>query len=167
MEVTQQASAAPDEGRSRSPAEVGFALALVAVSAGVIAMASSYPLESAAYPVAIAGGMAVLGCWIALRELLRRRHGHPTQGGFAQHAPRLTIAVAALVAYFGAVSLIGFILPSLALCVLLPAAAGFRRWGLSAIVAVICVVSILAIFVYALGRPIPPDILSSFLGRLR
>lgn len=163
MEVTPEASA----GGTRSLAEIGFAIALVVVSAAVVATASTYPAESAAYPVIIGIGMAVLGCWIGLREILRRRQDNPLPGGFAEHAPRLAIGVAALVVYFAAVSLIGFILPSLALCVLLPAAAGFKRWGLSAIVAVVCVVSILMIFVYALGRPIPPDILSPFLGRLR
>lgn len=163
MEVTPEAPA----GRSRSLAEIGFAIVLVAVSIAVVATARTYPAESAAYPVAIGIGMAVLGCWIGLRELLRRQRGRPTPGRFAEHAPRLAIAVTALVAYFAAVSLIGFIVPSLALCVLLPAVAGFRRWGLSAIVAVVCVVSILVIFVYALERPIPPDILSPLLGRLR
>ena len=64
-------------------------------------------------------------------------------------------------------ALIGFILPSLALCVLLPAAVGFRRWGLAATVGVVCVVSILLIFVYALGRPIPEDLLSPLLAKLR
>jgi uncharacterized membrane protein len=163
MEVTPEASS----GGSRSFAEIGFAIVLVAVSIAVIATARTYPAESAAYPIAIGIGMAVLGCWIGLREILRRRRGNPLPGGFAEHAPRLAIGVAALVIYFAAVSLIGFILPSLALCILLPAAAGFRRWSLSAIVAVVCVATILAIFVYALGRPIPPDILSPFLGWLR
>lgn len=165
MEVTPEASS--QQGRSRSLAEIGFATILVATSVAVIAMASTYPAESAAYPVAIGIGMAVIGCWIALREILQRRRGNPMQGSFAEHAPRLAVGVAALVAYFAAVSLIGFILPSLALCVLLPAAVGFQRWRLSAIVAVVCVVSILAIFVYALERPIPADVLSPLLGRLR
>lgn len=165
MEVTPEASGAGSG--SRSLAEIGFAAVLVAVSAAVVATASVYPAESAAYPVAIGIGTAALGCWIGLREILRRQRGRPTRGSFAEHAPRLAIAVVALVAYFAAVSLIGFILPSLALCLLLPAAAGFRRWGLSAIVAVVSVAAILAIFVYALERPIPPDLLSPFLSRLR
>lgn len=167
MEVTEEAAPAARAGGSRSPVEIAFALALVAVSIGAIAIASSYPVESAAYPVAIAAGTAVLGLWIALRELLRRRHGAPTRGAFAHHAPRLVVAVAALVVYFAAVGLIGFILPSLALCILLPAAAGFRRWGLSALVGIVCVVAILLIFVYALGRPIPDDLLSPLLAKLR
>lgn len=167
MEVTEGTAPAVSAGRSRSLVEIAFALALVAVSIGVIATASRYPVESAAHPVAIAAGMAVLGLWIALRELLRRRHGVPTPGAFAHHAPRLAVAVAALVAYFAAVSLIGFILPSLALCILLPAAAGFRRWGLAATVGIVCVVAILLIFVYALGRPIPEDLLSPLLAKLR
>lgn len=166
MEMSEAAPAAAG-GRSRSPVEIVFALLLLAVSIAVIAVASNYPLESAAYPVTIAGGMAVLGCWIALREVVRRRRGHATAGAFAQHGPRLAIAIAMLVGYFGAVSLLGFVLPSLALCVLLPAAAGFRRWGLSAVVGVVCVVAILLIFVYALGRPIPADLLSPLLDRLR
>jgi hypothetical protein len=167
VEVTDDSASAGPEGRSRSPVEIVFALLLVAVSVGVIAMASSYPVESAAYPVAIASGMAVLGLWIAAREVLRRQRGNPTPGAFAEHGPRLAIGIAALVAYFAAVSLIGFILPSLALCVLLPAAVGFRRWGLAATVGVVCVVSILLIFVYALGRPIPEDLLSPLLAKLR
>ena len=160
MEVTEAAAPATPGGRSRSPVEIVFALVLVAVSLAVIAMASSYP-------VAIASGMAVLGLWIAAREALRRQRGTPTPGAFAEHGPRLAIGIAALVAYFAAVSLIGFILPSLALCVLLPAAAGFRRWGLAAVVGVVCVVSILLLFVYALGRPIPDDLLSPLLAKLR
>lgn len=167
MEVTDGSASAGPEGRSRSPVEIVFALVLVAVSVAVIATASSYPVESAAYPIAIASGMAVLGLWIALREILCRQRGNPTPGAFAEHGPRLTIGIAALVAYFTAVSLIGFILPSLALCVFLPAAVGFRRWGLAAVVGVVCVVSILLIFVYALGRPIPEDLLSPLLAKLR
>ena len=167
MEVTGEAAPAAAEGRSRSPAEIVFALALVAVSLAVIALASRYPAESAAYPMAIAAGMAVLGLWIALREILRRRRRSPTPGPFAHHLPRLAVAVAALFAYFAAVSLIGFILPSLVLCVLLPAASGFRRWGLSAMVGLVSVVAILLLFVYALGRPIPEDLLSPLLAMLR
>ncbi|CAN7349367.1 tripartite tricarboxylate transporter TctB family protein [Bosea sp. LjRoot90] len=167
MEVTEEAPPAVAEGRSRSPVEIVFALVLVAVSVAAIATASQYPVESAAYPVTIAAGMAVLGGWIAMRELLRRRRGNPTAGAFAQHGPRLAIGVAALVAYFAAVSVVGFILPSLALCVLLPAAVGFRRWRLAAVVGLVCVVSILLIFVYALGRPIPEDLLSPLLAKLR
>lgn len=165
MEVTPEAPL--PQGRSRSLAEIGFAALLVAVSVAVVATAATYPTESAAYPVVIGIGMAVLGCWLGLREVLRRQWGRPAPGSFAEHAPRLAIGVAALVAYFAAVSLVGFILPSLVLCVLLPAAVGFRRWGLSAVVAVVSVVSILAIFVYALERPIPQDVLSPLLGRLR
>jgi hypothetical protein len=167
VEVTGEAGPAAAEGRSRSPVEIVFALALVAVSLAVIAMASSYPVESAAHPVAIAAGMAVLGLWIAVREILRRQRGNPTLGAFAEHGPRLAIGIVALVAYFAAISLIGFILPSLALCIFLPAAVGFRRWGLAAVVGVVCVVSILLIFVYALGRPIPEDLLSPLLAKLR
>lgn len=167
MEVTEGAASAAAEGRSRSPVEIVFALALVAVSLAVIATASIYPFESAAFPVAIAAGMAVLGLWIAAREVLRRLQSKPTPGAFAEHGPRLAIGIAALVAYFAAIGLIGFILPSLALCVFLPAAVGFRRWGLAAVVGVVCVVSILLIFVYALGRPIPEDLLSPLLAKLR
>ena len=50
---------------------------------------------------------------------------------------------------------------------LLPAAAGFRRWGLSAVVGIVCVIAILLIFVHALGRPIPEDLLSPLLAKLR
>ncbi len=167
MEVTEKAAPATAEGSSRSPVEIVFALVLVAASIGVIAMAASYPVESAAYPIAIASGMAVLGLWIAAREILRRLQSKPTPGAFAEHGPRLAIGIAALVAYFAAVSLIGFVLPSLALCMLLPAAVGFRRWGLAAVVGLVCVVSILLIFVYALGRPIPEDLLSPLLAKLR
>jgi hypothetical protein len=167
VEVTEAAAPAAPEGRSRSPVEIVFALILVAVSLAVIATASRYPVESAAYPIAIASGMALLGLWIAVREILRRLRSSPTPGAFAEHGPRLAIGIAALVAYFAAVSLIGFILPSLALCILLPAAVGFRRWGLAAVVGVVCVVSILLIFVYALGRPIPEDLLSPLLAKLR
>lgn len=167
MEVTDGVAPAAPAGRSRSPVEIAFALALVAVCLAVIAIASRYPAESAAYPIAIAAGMAALGLWIAAREILRRRRGNPAPGAFALHGPRLAIAIAGLAAYFAAVSLIGFILPSLALCMLLPAAAGFRRWGLSAVVGIVSVVAILLIFVYALGRPIPEDLLSPLLAKLR
>ncbi len=163
MEVTPGAPA----GQSRSLVEIGFAAVLAAAAVAVVATASTYPAESATYPAIIGAGMMVLAGWIGLREILRRWRGRSLPGGFAEHAPRLAIGVAALIVYFAAVSLIGFILPSLALCVLLPAAVGFRRWRLLTIVAVICVLAILAIFVYALGRSIPPDILSPFLGRLR
>lgn len=167
MEVTPQAASDAARSGARSLAEIGFAALLVATAVAVIATAASYPSESAAYPITIGAGIAALGLWIGLRELVRRQRGNPTPGSFAEHGPRLAIGVATLVAYFVAVSLLGFILPSLALCVLLPAAVGFRRWGLSAAVAIISVVFILLVFVYALERPIPPDILSPFLGRLR
>ena len=150
---------------SRSLVEIAFACILIAGAIGVIATAWRYPGESATYPVVIGAALAGLGCWILLREVLRRRQGHATPGHFAEHGPRLAIGLAALVLYFLAVSQIGFILPSVALGVLLPASVGFRRWGLSLVVAVVSVVAILLIFVLALERPIPPDILSP-LGRL-
>lgn len=150
---------------SRSLAEIVFAILLIAGAAAVIFTASGYPGESATYPVVIGAALAGLGCWVLVREVLRRLQGHATPGSFAEHAPRLAIGLVALVLYVLAVSLVGFILPSVALGVLLPASVGFRRWGLSFVVAVISVVSILLIFVLALERPIPPDILSP-LGRL-
>lgn len=160
MEVSRASAPA-----SRSLAEITFAILLIAGAAAVIITASGYPGESATYPVVIGAALAGLGCWVLVREVLRRRQGHATPGSFAEHAPRLAIGLAALVLYVLAVSLVGFILPSVALGVLLPASVGFRRWGLSFGVAVISVVSILLIFVLALERPIPPDILSP-LGRL-
>ena len=167
MEVKAAAPAGPGAQApgSRSLAEIVFAGALAAGGVAVIATSWRYPGESATYPMVIGAGVAGLGGWILLRELLRRRRGKPTAGHFAEHAPRLAIGLAALVAYFVAVSWIGFILPSVALGVLLPAAVGFRRWGLSLTVAVVSVVLILLIFVLALERPIPTDILSP-LGRL-
>jgi len=173
VEVTSQAgeaegSAAGSGGAgSRSAAELVVAAMLVAASAGAVAMASAYPGESAAYPIAIAAGVGGLGIWIGLRELLARRREQATPGSFAEHGPRLLIGLVALVIYFAAVSLIGFILPSLVLGVALPAAVGFKRWRLSAVVAAISVVSILLIFVLALERPIPPDILSPLREWLR
>ena len=150
---------------SRSLAEVVFAATLIAGAIGVIVTASGYPGESATYPLVIGAALAGLGCWILLREILRRRQGHAMAGSFAEHGPRLAIGLATLVLYVFAVSRIGFILPSVALGVLLPASVGFRRWGLSFVVAAVSVVAILLIFVLALERPIPPDILSP-LGRL-
>jgi hypothetical protein len=149
---------------SRSHAEIAFAAVLIAGAIGTIVTASSYPGDSATYPVVIGVGMASLASWILLRELLRRRQSRATPGSFAEHGPRLAIGLAALVFYVFAVSQIGFILPSIALGILLPASVGFRRWGLSLGVAVVSVTAILLIFVLALERPIPPDILSP-LGR--
>lgn len=173
MEVTSHVTEPTASGTgaggsgSRSLAELGFAALLVAGAAGAVVMASAYPGESAAYPIAIAAGVGGLGIWIGLRELLARRRDHATPGSFAAHGPRLLIGLAALVIYFAAVSLVGFILPSLVLGVALPAAVGFRRWRLSAVVAAISVASILLIFVLALERPIPPDILSPIRDWLR
>lgn len=150
---------------SRSLAEIAFAGILVIAAIAVIITASAYPGESATYPVVIGAALAGLGSWILLREALRRRQGCAMAGSFADHGPRLAIGLAALVLYFLAVSQIGFILPSVTLGVLLPASVGFRRWRLSFVVAVVSVVAILLIFVLALERPIPPDILSP-LGRL-
>lgn len=152
---------------SRSLAEIVFAAILVAVALGVMAMASEYPGESATYPFVIGSGMAGLGCWIGLREILRRRRNDATPGGFAEHGPRLAIGLAAILIYVVAVSLVGFILPSVALGVLLPASVGFRRWGLSLAVAIVSVAAILLIFVLALERPIPPDILSPLVRLFR
>lgn len=155
--VTGDGASAPG---SRSLAEIVFALVLIALAASVVLTASDYPGESAIFPIVIGAGIGALASWIGLREILRRRRGRPTAGSFAEHAPRLAVGLAALVLYTIAVSQIGFILPSIALGVLLPAAAGFRRWGLSFVVAIVSVVSILLIFVLALERPIPPDLLS-------
>jgi hypothetical protein len=156
----QPPEAGPARAGSRSLAEIVFATTLVVVALAVIATASGYPRESATYPIVIGVGIAVLGLWIGLREILKRRRADALPGTFAENGPRLIIGLAALVIYFAAVSLIGFILPSLALGVLLPAAVGFRGWSLSATVAAISVLTILLIFVLALERPIPPDILS-------
>lgn len=170
MEVSSASAATQAEDSvsapgSRSLAEIVFAAILIAGAVAVVVAASSYPGESATYPIVIGAALAGLGCWILLREVLRRRQGHSTPGHFAEHGARLAIGLAALVLYVLAVSQIGFILPSVALGVLLPASVGFRRWGLSFVVAIVSVVAILLIFVLALERPIPPDILSP-LGRL-
>ena len=139
---------------------------LIAGASAVIVTAWRYPGESATYPMVIGAGVAGLGGWILLRELLRRRQGQATAGHFAEHGPRLAIGLAALVALFrspSARSASSCRASRLASC--FPPASASRRWGLSLTVAVISVVSILLIFVLALERPIPTDILSP-LGRL-
>lgn len=158
--TTTEAGGGAGAPGSRSHAEIGFAIILMAVAAAVIVTASAYPGESATYPVIIGAGLGLLGGWVGLREILRRRQGHAMAGSFAEHGPRLAIGLAALVLYMLAVSQIGFILPSVALGVVLPACVGFQRWRLSLTVAIISVVAILLIFVLGLERPIPPDILS-------
>lgn len=162
--ATTEAGGGAGAPGSRSQAEIGFAIILVAVAAAVVATAAAYPGESATYPVIIGAALGLLGGWVGLREILRRRQGQAMPGSFAEHGPRLAIGLAALVLYVFAVSQIGFILPSVALGVVLPACVGFQRWHLSLTVAIVSVVSILLIFVLGLERPIPPDILSP-LGR--
>jgi len=155
------------QATSRSAAEIGFAILLTFAAVGVATVAWSYPLESAVFPLTIAAALGLFGAWIGVRETLRRQQGRPTRGTFVAHGRRFAVGVAAIVLYIAVVSAVGFIVPSLIVGVALPAAVGFRRYALSLAVAATCVLMILVIFVFALERPLPPDILAPLWSLLR
>lgn len=146
--------------RTRSLAEIAFAAALFAAAGAVIWTARDYPAESAAYPQVLGVALALGALAIAAREIWCSRRGHATPGTFAIHGGRLLLGMAALFVYILGVATIGFVLPSLALGVLLPAVVGFRRHWVSILTVAVSLAAILLIFVVALERPIPPDILS-------
>jgi hypothetical protein len=158
---------AVSEGRSRGPAELAAAAALAAAALGYGWVAAGFPAESAAFPQALAGLLGLLAAAIFLRELGRRRRGAGTGGAFFIHPGRFAIGVGGLVAYVAAVGWIGFLLPSLALGALLPAAVGYRDLRVSAAAAAAAIAFIVAVFVVLLERPLPPDILDGLIGALR
>jgi hypothetical protein len=158
-------SAEPGTNGRRRVADVAFAAILVLVGLSAAFLAAGYPRESAVHPAAIGLGLAGLGGLIIVRSLLA---GGGWRGDhFAVDPTRLTLGLLMVGGYVAALTRFGFVLPSLLLAVLMPAAAGYRRPLLAGLAGMTAVAAIVTIFVVALSRPLPADPVLQLLGLQR
>lgn len=150
---------------SGKQSDIGFAAVLIAGSVWAYVEAGSYDGFSGTYPRVLAVMLAIVAALVIVRRLAQPA---------AADEPRLFIdtgrfllAAAVLVAYIASINLVGYLLPSLAVGVIVPLLLGYRNLRLSFAVTVGTLIFIVAVFYVALARPLPPDLFDAVLGVLR
>ncbi|MGE0279900.1 MAG: tripartite tricarboxylate transporter TctB family protein [Rhizobiaceae bacterium] len=146
-------------------ADIGFAAVLIAVAAWAVSEAGSYPGASGVYPQVLAILLAIGAALVILRRLKAAEiEGEPR---LFLHTGRFLLGLAMLVAYVVAIGLLGYLLPSLAVGLIVPWLLGYRNLKLTAAVTTGTLLFIVVVFHLILGRPMPPDVLDMLLGALR
>lgn len=150
---------------TRRQGDIAFAAILLATAVVSFIEASGYPGGSGVYPRVLALMLAV-GAALVILRCLRRQASEPEERFFV-HGGRFLLAIASLVIYVGAVDILGYLIPSLAVTVGLPLFLGYRNLKLSVPLAVGTVTLIVLVFFVALERPLPPDVFDPILEMLR
>jgi hypothetical protein len=150
---------------SGKQADIGFAAILIGASIWTYAEAGNYPGSSGIYPQVLSLLLAVLAALVIVRRLA-------TPAG--ENEPRLflnpgrfVLSAAILTVYVMLVGLVGYLLPSLALGVVVPFLLGYRKPLVSLAVTAGTLAFIVLVFFVVLGRPLPPDLLDPLLEMLR
>lgn len=146
-------------------AEIGFATALVGVAVWAFVEAGNYPGFSGAYPQVLAALLAAAAAFLTVRTLRKGEVEGPSR--LFIHTGRFALGAALIVLYVVGISLLGYILPSLAIGIAAPLLLGFRNVPLAVAVAVGTVLAIILIFFVLLDRPLPPDVFDPILALLR
>jgi putative tricarboxylic transport membrane protein len=150
---------------SGKQADIGFAAILIAMAAWAAAEAGNYPGASGVYPQVLAALLAIGAALVILRRLKSvENEGEPR---LFLHTGRFMLGLAMLVAYVVAIGFLGYLLPSLAVGLIVPRLLGYRNLKLTAAVTVGTLMFIVVVFHLILGRPMPPDVLNPLLEALR
>nr|WP_246787957.1 tripartite tricarboxylate transporter TctB family protein [Agrobacterium sp. AGB01] len=150
---------------SRRHAELGFAAALVAAAGFLFLQAADYPGVTGSYPRTLSVLLGIGGLLTVVRTL-RQLNPDDNQPLF-ERPGRVYLGAVAVLFYVAAVSYIGYLIPSLILGIALPYALGYRTLRHSALVVTATLAFIVLVFVVALQRPIPRDLLDPLLAVLR
>lgn len=150
---------------TRRTAELGLAATLIVAAGFLYVQAERFPGFTGAYPRTLCILLALTSGLMFVRTLLRRTENDSKP--LFENAGRVAIGVAVLVVYIGAVSTLGYILPSLVLGIALPFMLGYRNFRLTALVTLGTLAFIIVVFVVLLGRPVPRDVLDPLLVFIR
>jgi hypothetical protein len=158
-----------EAGGHKRAADLAFAGVLAGVGLSAVWIAAAYPRDSAVYPMVIGLALAGLGALIMIRGVLSGggRAEHRRGARFTVNPARFALGLLLVCGYVAALTRFGFVLPSLLLAVLMPAAAGYRRPLPAGLAGLATVAAIVAIFVVALSRPLPADPVLQLLGLQR
>jgi hypothetical protein len=132
---------------------------------GAYRAAADYPGLSGSYPRTLSVLLGIGAALVILRAALRP--GAMAGVSFFIHPPRAALGFAALAAYVGAISLVGYLIPSVILGVTLPLLLGYRKPRLVVPVTLGTILFIVLVFFVILERPLPPDLLQPVLEMLR
>lgn len=150
---------------SGKQADIGFAAILIAVAAWATAESRSYPGSSGTYPLVLAILLAIGAVLIIVRRLTTTAPADEPR--LFLHTSRFALGLSVFIGYIAAINLVGFLLPSLAIGLLVPRALGYRNLKLTLSVTLGIIVFIVVVFHIILGRPMPPDVLNPLLEALR
>ncbi|SDN43478.1 Tripartite tricarboxylate transporter TctB family protein [Ensifer sp. YR511] len=150
---------------SRRHAELGFAAAVVAAAGFFFQQAAEHPGLSGSYPQTLSILLGIFGLLMIGRTLMGRRADDNEP--IFERPGRVSLGALVVVFYIAAVSYVGYLIPSFILGVALPYALGYRDLQVAVLTTLATLVFIVLVFVVALQRPIPPDLLDSFLAVLR
>jgi hypothetical protein len=150
---------------SQRQGDIGFAAVLVAVAGWCFFESRSFPGTSGTYPRVLSIMLAVGAALVILRSIKRPRVADEPR--LFIHSGRFLFAVVVMVAYVGAIAVVGYILPSIVLGIGLPLLLGYRGFSLTVPVTLGTLAFIVLVFFVILGRPLPADVLDSFLELLR
>jgi hypothetical protein len=150
---------------SRRHAELGFAAALVAAAGFFFLQAADYPGVTGSYPRTLSILLGIGGLLMLVRTL--RQQNPDDEQPLFERPERVYLGAAAVLLYIAAVSYIGYLIPSLILGIAVPYALGYRNLRHSALVVTATLAFIVLVFVVALQRPIPRDLLDPLLAVVR
>lgn len=150
---------------SRRHAELSFAAALVAVAGFLFHQAADYPGVTGSYPRTLSVLLGIGGLLMIVRTLVWR-HTVDDKPLF-DRPKRVYLGAVVLLVYITAVSYIGYLIPSLILGIALPYSLGYRKIRHAALIVTATLLFIVLVFVVALQRPIPRDLLDPMLTVLR
>lgn len=166
MAPVSEPAPTPDHGGpSWRQGEIGFAVVLIVVAIMTFAAAANYPGMSGNYPRTLSVFLGIGSALVLLRALLRP--GAMAGVPFFIHLPRALLGFVALAIYIGAISVMGYLIPSLVLGILLPMLLSYRNLRLAALVTLGTIIFIVVVFFLILERPLPPDLLQPVLEALR
>lgn len=150
---------------SRRHAELAFAGALVVAAGFLFQIATNYPGVAGSYPQTLSILLGIGGLLVILRTMLRREASGDEP--LFEQPGRVYLGAVVLLLYIAAVSQIGYLIPSFILGIALPYALGYRRLGHAALIVTSTLIFIVLVFVVALQRPIPSDLLDPLLTVFR
>lgn len=159
----------PDRGGSNGPSwrqgEIFFAIVLFVVAVMAFLATAHYPGMSGNYPRTLSVMLGIGAALVFVRAILRP--GATAGVEFFIHLPRALLGFVALAIYIGAISVVGYLIPSLVLGIVLPLLLGYRNLWLAALVTLGTILFIVLVFFVVLERPLPPDLLQPVLEALR
>jgi len=154
----------------RSGAEIALSLGVVALGIGVAAVTATLPSEGGYagigpnfIPAVVAGGLILLGLWLAIEAFAGGWRKRPTAEAAFQPSPFLWVSVGLFV-HMMLIGWAGFVLAGTVLFACVARGFGSSRWARNLVVGLLLSLGIFFFFVKLLNVNLPAGWLEPLLG---